>query len=257
MGLKAKEYINPGEPYLDADLAARYPHKKIAKFVNPGSQYILPTFPPGDIIVNVIRNGAVFEQEIVDMAKRYIVPGSLVLDIGSNLGQMGVEFSKIVGPEGRVHCFEANDFVFELLSRNLKLNGADRAIPHYCAVWETSGVELFFPDPDFKRFESLGSYGVDPQAKAGKKVITQAIDDLGLKEKVSFIKVDIQGSDLFAMRGAKKTILRDKPTIVFEYEKQFQKEFKTSFKDYMDFIKEIDYKVIETINKINFVIGPK
>lgn len=242
---------------MDGDLAARYPHKKIAKFVNPGSQYVLPTFPLGDIIVNVIRSGQVFEQEIVDMAKRYIIPGSVVLDIGSNLGQMGVEFSKIAGPEGRVHCFEANDFVFELLSRNLKLNGADRAIPHFCAVWEKSGLELFFPDPDFKRFESHGSYGVDLKAKVGNKVITQAIDDLDITEKISFIKVDIQGSDLFAMRGAKKTILRDKPIVVFEYEKQFQKEFKTKFKDYEDFISEIDYKVIETINKINFVIGPK
>jgi FkbM family methyltransferase len=147
--------------------------------------------------------------------------------------------------------------VYKLLIRNLKLNGAAQAIPHFCAVWNKSGEELFFPDPDFQRFASYGSYGLDPKAKAGMKVITQRIDDMDIPEKVSFIKVDIQGSDLFAMRGAKQLILRDKPILVFEFEKQFQKEFGTSFKDYQDFIAEIGYEVIETINRINFVIGPK
>lgn len=246
-----------GEPFIDAALTNRFPQKKIAKFSNTGSQFILPIDVSGDIIVQAMKKGELFEPEIVAVGAKYIKPATVVLDIGSNLGQMGIEFSKLTGPNGKVHCFEANDFVFELLSRNLKLNGADNAIPHFCAVWNKSGEELIFPDPDFQRFGSYGSYGIDPKAKTGKKVMTQSIDDLGITEKVSFIKVDIQGSDLFALQGAKQLIARDKPIIIFEFEKQFQKEFGTSFKDYQNFIQEINYQVIETINKINFVIGPK
>lgn len=246
-----------GEAFTDPALAEKFPGKKTAKFVSAVGTYLLPTDVSGDVIANAIKSGKVFEQEIVDVAKRFIVPGTTVLDVGSNFGQMAVEFSRLAGPEGSVHCFEANDFVFEILVRNLELNGATRAIPHRCAVWSESGKELLFPDPDFERFASYGSYGLDLKAKQGKQVITQAIDDLNISGKVSFIKVDIQGSDLFAMQGAKRLILRDKPVLIFEFEAQFQKEFGTSFKDYKQFIEEIDYEVMETVNRINFVIGPK
>lgn len=246
-----------GEPYAEAGFSERFPHKRVEKFRNDAGTYLLPADLEEDIVLRAIRRGQIFEREVVEAAKRYITPGSVVLDIGSNFGQMAVEFSKAAGPQGTVHCFEANDFVFELLKRNLLLNGADRAVAHFGAVWHTSGQELFFPDPDFKRFGSYGSYGVDPKARAGKRVETLAIDDLGIEGRVSFIKVDIQGSDIFAMRGARATILRDKPVLIFEFEAQFQKEFNTSFQDYQDFIREIGYEIVETVNDINFVIAPK
>ena len=175
---EAREY--PGIPFQGPALTARFPHKSVALFVTPKGNYVLPTDAHGDIIVKTIRQGKVFEQKIVDLAKRHIVPGSVVLDIGSNLGQMGVEFAKLTGPRGRVHCFEANNFIFELLKINLDLNGAAHAMAHFCAVWDKEGEELFFPDPDFKRFESYGSYGIDPKAKAGSRVITRKIDEMEL-----------------------------------------------------------------------------
>ena len=48
------------------------------------------------------------------------------------------------------------------------------------------------------------------------------IDDLIIKEKISFMKIDIQGKDLDALKGAKKTILNNKMPILFEYEKTFE-----------------------------------
>lgn len=246
-----------GEPYAEAGFTERFPHKRVEKFVNASGTYLLPVDLEEDIVLRAIRRGLVFEQEVVDAARRYIVPGTTVLDIGSNFGQMAVEFSKAVGPEGTVHCFEANDFVFELLKRNLLLNGATHAVPHFGAVWHTPGEDLVFPDPDFERFGSYGSYGIDPNARSGKRVRTCAIDAMRFAARVSFIKIDIQGSDLFAMRGARETILRDRPVLIFEFESQFQKEFGTSFEDYFGFIREIGYEVIDTINGINYVVAPK
>jgi FkbM family methyltransferase len=247
----------PAKPYQDAELETLFPGKRVDYVETPVGRYVVPADAGGDVIVKAMKSGKVFEQEIVDLAKRHIVPGTVVLDVGSNLGQMATQFALAAGPSGKVQCFEANDFIYQLLCRNLKQNGATNAIPNFCAVWDSSETELFFPDPDFKRFESYGSYGLDPKAKQGKRVPARRIDDMDLGGKVSFIKVDIQGSDIFAMRGARDTIKRDKPIIIFEFEKQFQKEFGTSFKDYTDFIDEIGYEVIETINKINFVIGPR
>jgi len=42
---------------------------------------------------------------------------------------------------------------------------------------------------------------------------TISIDALELQEKVTLIKMDIEGAELSALHGAKKTILRDKPKL--------------------------------------------
>ena len=70
------------------------------------------------------------------------------------------------------------------------------------------------------------------------------------------MKVDIQGSDLFALQGAKEIILKNKMPILFEFEQQFQDEFQTSFNDYANFIKEIDYRFEKIIMGINYLIVP-
>ena len=55
------------------------------------------------------------------------------------------------------------------------------------------------------RFYILDEYGADEI-----KVVT--IDGI-VKEKVTFIKMDIEGSELKALHGAEKTIMRDKPKL--------------------------------------------
>ena len=79
---------------------------------------------------------------------------------------------------------------------------------------------------------------------------------LQIKEPISFIKVDIQGCDLFALQGAKETILKNKPAIIFEYEEQFQEEFNTTFNDYVEFVKSINYKFVKTYMDINYLVVP-
>jgi hypothetical protein len=125
------------------------------------------------------------------------------------------------------------------------------------AVYNTLGKKLVFPEPDFKRFPSYGSYGIDPNAREGRTVESVTIDSLAIEGPVSFMKVDIQGSDLFALQGARETILKYKMPILFEYEEQFQKDFHTSFDDYIDFVRSINYRFEKIIYGINYLVVPK
>jgi methyltransferase FkbM-like protein len=67
---------------------------------------------------------------------------------------------------------------------------------------------MFYPVPDFRRFGSYGSYGLDSGAKDGRKVETITIGILNIQTQISFMKVDVQGSDLFVLRGSVETIKR-------------------------------------------------
>ena len=174
---------------------------------------------------------------------------------------MAVAFSRMVGPGGAVHAFEADEFVFDLLQRNLKENNCDNVVPHFGAVWKDDGLLLYYPEPDFERFGSYGSYGIDMKAESGRQVRSFTVDSLNIEEPISLIKVDIQGSDLFAMMGARQTILRHQPAIIFEYEDQFQSEFGTSLEAYMNFVRDIGYVVLGEVGEIayvrNFIVVPK
>ncbi|MBV9828237.1 MAG: FkbM family methyltransferase [Alphaproteobacteria bacterium] len=228
----------------------------ISLFETATGRWWLPDSVGTDIVIQAMRAGEVFEPEIVAVAEKYAEAGTVILDIGSNFGQMATMFSRLVGPEGTVHAFEADSDVFALLTRNLDENVCTNVVRHYGAVWHTPGLSLCYPEPDFKRFGSFGSYGISPHSRSGRMVPSITIDSLNIPGRVSFIKVDVQGSDLFAMQGAIKTIKRDSPVIIFEYEDQFQQEFGTSFADYESFIREMEYHVVEMVGGINYVIAP-
>jgi len=222
----------------------------------PTGKYYLPAGIKKDVVANSIKNGVYFEQEIIDVAKQYIKKDTAVLDVGANFGQMSILFSKLVGEGGKVYSFEAEPTINAILKKSVAVNNCSNIEIISGAVYNENGKKIVFPEPDFKRFDSYGSYGVDPNAGSGRTVNTLTIDSLNIDIPISFMKVDIQGSDLFALQGTVKTIQKHKMPILFEFEEQFQQEFKTSFNDYAEFVRGINYRFASVTNGINFLILP-
>jgi FkbM family methyltransferase len=228
----------------------------LSLYNTPTGKYYLPAGIKKDVVANTIKNGGYFEQEIIDVAKMYIKEGTTVLDVGANFGQMSIVFSKLAGSAGKVYSFEAEPTINEILKKNIAVNNCSNVEIISGAVYNENGKKIVFPEPDFKRFDSYGSYGVDPNAHSGRTVETLMIDSLDIKTPVSFMKVDIQGSDLFALQGAVKTIQYHQMPVLFEFEEQFQQEFKTSFNDYAEFVRSVNYRFASVTNGINFLILP-
>jgi FkbM family methyltransferase len=235
-----------------------FPNKPALELVsNPAGQMFVPVFPDNDMIAAAIRSGRVFDEHIVQCASEYIRSGTTVVDVGANFGQMTLQFARLAGESGRVIAIEADDYVHHVLRQNLQVNGVENVTTVNKAAHVTPGLQVFFPDQDFVRFQSYGSYGLDPNARTGRSVETITVDSLNIEAPVSFMKVDVQGSDLFALQGAKQTILRHRMPIIFEYEEQFQAEFGTTFQDYVDFVLGVGYRFVKTVDDINFVIAPR
>jgi FkbM family methyltransferase len=222
-------------------------------------RYYLPTDAHADVIANAIKGNLIFEQDVIDTARQHIKPGTAVLDVGANFGQMSILFSEMVGAEGRVYSFDADDFVFDILKKNIKANGReDRITAVYGAVHDVPNQTLHFPVQDFERFGTYGSYGVDyAKGTQGRPVPTLTIDTLEIRQPVSFMKIDIQGGDLQAMQGARATIERNKMPIIFEFEKEFQDEYRLSFQEYVDFVRDIGYRFARVTSCHNYLIVPR
>ena len=220
-------------------------------------KYYLPKHAPLDLIADAIKRNEIFDSAIYSIAKKYIKEGTVVLDVGSNFGQMAILFSNLVGETGWVHGFDADNFIFDILKKNVEVNNKKNISLHFGAVHDISDETLFFPEPDFSRFKTYGAFGIDYISNKGRPVKTLTIDDLNIDKTVSFMKVDIQGGDLFALKGAKNTIQKHKMPIIFEYEYVFEDELNLCFQEYIDFVNEIGYKFVKVINGQNYLILPK
>ncbi|PLX83453.1 MAG: hypothetical protein C0616_00300 [Desulfuromonas sp.] len=142
-----------------------------------------------------------------------VKPGDTVIDGGACYGDSALYFAHKAGLTGQVYSFEflpENVHVFEQnMELNPKLRRCIKRIDH--PLWSCSGVELFV--------EGNGPgtrVCPDSESPTARKVTTMSIDDLVRRErleKVDFIKMDIEGSELAALKGAKETICRFAPKL--------------------------------------------
>jgi FkbM family methyltransferase len=251
LGVDIVRYIPPEKLKSTRTSALSY-------FETATGKYYLPTDAHADGIANAIRTDQIFEKDVVELALKHIKPGTTVLDLGANFGQMTILFSNAVGPGGKVYSFEADDFIFEILKKNIAANErTDRIIPVFGAVHNVANQTLYFPVQDFQRFGTYGSYGIDYAGTQGRPVPTLTVDSLEIPGPISFMKVDVQGGDLQAMQGARATIERNKMPILFEFEGAFQDEFHLDFQDYVDFVQSIGYKFARVTHGYNYLVLPR
>src|SRR5687768_5853399 len=104
--VKVQNPVNPVKPnYLEKT------EENLDFYMTPIGNYYVPNNAPSDIVINHMKEGKYFEEKVIEAATKLIKRGSTVLDVGSNFGQMAIHFSKLVGDEGKVYAFEADDFV--------------------------------------------------------------------------------------------------------------------------------------------------
>jgi FkbM family methyltransferase len=143
------------------------------------------------------------------LLKRILFPGAVVVDAGANIGIYSEFLSRCVGPTGAVHSFEPSPDNFE------RLRVATRKLPNVrlsqAAVGEHSGnSELYLSD---KLNVDHRVYIADGGSRRTVPIEVVALDDYFKPgQRVDLIKMDIQGYELHALRGANR-VLEENPDI--------------------------------------------
>jgi FkbM family methyltransferase len=216
---------------------------KICKlYKTKNGKFYLPVFAYKDMIANTIKNNRIYQSGILDVAKQYVEENTAVLDVGSNFGQLTIEFSKLK-KNVLVYSFEAQEFVFKLLKKNINVNKCNAKYFYNLVGNESKTVKIKTTSLD--KCDTWGSNNIfiTDDDKKFNYIKAIKIDDLNIKEKISFMKIDVQGKDLEVLKGAKQTILKNKMPILFEYEESFENVYGYKFKDFKNFIDEINYKI--------------
>jgi FkbM family methyltransferase len=147
------------------------------------------------------------EPELSRIAE-YVPAGGTAVDIG---GWFGPWTQRLVKRADRVVTIEADPRLAELLRRTFS-----RADVVQAAASDKCGkIDLWIPESG----EVAGISSVSREVGRPVRVDRITVDSLGLTD-VRFIKLDVEGHELNALRGAAETIGRDRPALLIEVEER-------------------------------------
>lgn len=157
------------------------------------------------------------DPDVMRFLRSWLRAGGVALDVGANIGTYAIPLARIVGPDGRVIAFEPNRPTRACLRHNVRLNRARNVVVIPSAVGEISGRQALVVTADNAGEVHLAPGNAD-RGMADVRVTTldEETSRLGIRA-VDFIKLDIEGYELAALRGATR-ILRDSPRLVVQTE---------------------------------------
>lgn len=139
--------------------------------------------------------------------------GSTIIDVGAHFGRYTIIASKRVGPNGKVIAIEADPGNFEVLNKNISLNRLNNIVSlNFAAYSEETLLKLHLPNKGLgytmyntvmsTRFET----GRFIEVKAN--TLDHLLESGGLHQtdKISWIKIDVEGAELEVLKGANRIL---------------------------------------------------
>ena len=189
----------------------------VIREIEPGLRLVIDLADHA-IGLNILRGR--FELNEIEFVRRTVRPGQHVVDAGAHVGLFAMHMAVAVGPSGSVHCFEPFEANAECLEQAVRENRFDgRVVVERAAVGATSGTAHLVFAP-----ATLNSGGAfigrpDEDVLPGhetRSVPLIALDTYPLPRPISFIKIDVEGAEPQALRGAARVLREDKPIILSE-----------------------------------------
>ena len=200
--------------------------------VEPGVSFLLD---PRDLVAVSILRGGGWQSEVWDSLSPSLSEGGVFLDIGAHIGYFSMKAAIGVGKTGRVVAFEPNPETLKLLRDNVTANRAWNVIVAPVACTDREQILTLYAGPSSNTgASSLARENADilfeepprPYSVRGRP-IDDVVRELNLT-RVDAIKVDVEGAEVFVLRGAVNTLKRFHPKVVIEIVEQQLASFHTT-----------------------------
>jgi len=180
------------------------------------------------------------------LKRQYNGNGVIALDCGANIGVHTIAWANELYPFGYVLAVEAQERIFYCLAGAISLNNCHNARAIFCAIGETNG-QLEVDVPDYLVPGSFGSMSLIKglSADVGKAanhthretIPMRSIDSFNLP-RLDFLKLDVEGMEISAIRGALASIENQHPIMLIEHLKSDKRQLQ-------ELVEGLGYKVFE------------
>lgn len=197
-----------------------------------------------------------FQPEIGHWVEQNLKPDALFIDCGANIGIQSLiaaeHYRAQLGTtvEPLVYAFEPNPRILQQLEENIHLNQLENLIkaqPN--AVSDRKAwTQFYLSSEDNSTSSSLADLGPG-NLHTGEAVEVQTVSlaefvqHNASNRRVGLIKLDIEGAELLALRGAHAILVRDHPTIIMEVYPAFMCAFGYTFADEFQFLTALGYTI--------------
>jgi FkbM family methyltransferase len=164
-----------------------------------------------------------YEPESVAICKKFVKPGTNVLDVGGDIGYYSRIFSELVKESGRVYVFEPHPEAFSILLKNISNSKYKNIFPVKMAISDKKGKMDFFEMEGFGKHSLYDVSKYDSKTIIKKKLTAEVttLDEFLEKEgnpKIDFLKIDVEGGEVGVLNGMKNTIAKsDKLAAIIEF----------------------------------------
>lgn len=159
-----------------------------------------------------------YDRQTLKIVKKSLKKHSNCIDVGCHKGEI-LEIILKYSSEGIHHAFEPIPYFYERLCSEFS---SEKVIISSIALSNNKGTTTFNYVKNAPAYSGLKqrSYEVKHPDIEIINVQTDAMDAIIPSDlKIDFIKIDVEGAEYFVLEGAKETIKRSKPIVVFEFGK--------------------------------------
>lgn len=143
-----------------------------------------------------------YEVETTRLFESLLKPGIVVMDVGAHVGYFSLLAARKGGPNGKVYSFEPEPQNYELLLKNIEVNGYTNIVATRKAVSNKVGsATLFLTGLDNGR-HSTYHHGL-PEIGSVTVAATTIDAFLGAEDwpTIDLLKVDVEGAEMDVLQG--------------------------------------------------------
>ena len=203
---------------------------------------------PKDPVISGALSLGVYENDEINFFIKAFERDMIFVDIGANVGLYTGLALSIKNFTGKILCLEphteSQQYLAKTIAANRLNNDQNQVLVSSKAAWHSENEKQLFTNNDNKGDNRLYP---DPLLKATETIQTISVDklcDLNDIPAISFLKIDIQGAEYDAIKGA-KTILSnsDDCIILSEFWPYGLKCNDHSASDYLQLLKSLGFKL--------------
>jgi len=192
-----------------------------------------------DLVGDYINNNGLWEYWLMVFSRLFLSKNDVVIDAGANIGFHTVQFARL---SKLVYAFEPQKNIFDLLSSNLVINGCNGNVLKFRYGLYDSEKEMNLDtikmQTDIHTGQlNYGGIGFNKQKTGGENALLKSWDENFTEIDISMVKMDIQGSELYALRGMERMLIKCKPWLMIE------NGLGQDGKDVRDFLRNLGYTI--------------
>jgi FkbM family methyltransferase len=149
------------------------------------------------------------DPHISDLLGQLVVPGSVCVDVGANIGYFSVIMARLCGSNGEVWSYEPVSENYQVFCQNVSLaNGANQIIRPIHAAVSDNEQALRIIRKGFSTLHEVGALeeGASTDADCVESVTLEGEYRSKIRREISVLKVDVEGHEWPVIRGCESLI---------------------------------------------------